>query len=140
MGLYMSFLIGANSYGGKSLEQELMVKKYIHEGVFPSWVLDIYSFLQTLNLHFYVCCNKSDDEFRTWFEILYVPKNLWDIILSETKKLNLIFQIDEFERAYYETLHSQKVHFARESVNFKIREANIHENVDEICHTLKRDL
>ena len=126
---------------GKSLNSKRMIYKYVHDGIFPSWVLEIYDFLQGLGLKFFITSNENDVR----FDILNVPLNLRDIVLEKTSELNLLFHIHKKETAIFSghplyNPHENKkiVGFQNNGINFEIKEPKNNENTNKIYYTLER--
>lgn len=128
---------------GKSLNEKLMIQRYVNDNIFPQWVLTIYEFLQNMGFHFYI----SSDEGEARFHILNVPEDLRKIVHKKTYELGLIFRIHKKERAIYRGGHPlitllekrRVVGFMNKGIEFEIREPRIGEDISEIYYTLERD-
>ena len=134
-------IIYGSSSCGKSLEQELMIKKHIHDGKFPSWVLDIYLFLRGLQLSSAITVG----DMGTIVHVLNVPEKLFDCVFEKTHDLGLIFRINCTQRAYYDKHPSwslgkpKLLGFENNKMEFMIREPRKGENIDEIKCTIERE-
>ena len=134
---------GGSASAGKSLACELKIKKYVHDGVLPSWVLDIQEFLKNLGLTFVISCNQN--KCKASFNILNVPEEKRNTIFEKTKELGLLFIVHQKQRAMYDKhplyyRESKIIGFQNTGICFEIREPKSNENINKICHTFEREL
>lgn len=125
---------------GKSLCTESKIIKYINNGDFPSWVLDIYHLLNKMGLKFIIC----GDENKVWFDVLYIPKHMVEEVFQKTKELNLVLEIHSVEEGYYVGHpiidRNPKIKFQKNGEKFKIREPMEYEDINKILYTLERKI